>query len=85
MKDFDFFFQSSIGPLTQQVESFNIEESSQLTIWFFVQDHMLYNVFLVEWVLEQLVLQLGEEEKEDVGHIDKIHFQESKTVWKNNV
>jgi hypothetical protein len=46
---------------------------------------MLYNVFLVEWVLEQLVLQLGEEEKEDVGHIDKIHFQESKTVWKNNV
>jgi hypothetical protein len=46
---------------------------------------VLDNVFLVEWMLEELVLELSEEEQEDVSHIYEVHLQKAKTMRKNDV
>lgn len=65
MENFDFFFERSVCPCAQQMESFNVHETSQLAVGFFIKNDVLDNVFLVEWMLEELVLELGEEEEED--------------------
>ena len=61
MQNFDLFFESSVSPLSHQMESFHVHEATDFAIGFFIKDDVLHHVLFIEWMLEQLVLEFCEE------------------------
>ena len=85
MQYFDFFFDCPVGPQFGQMVPFHIHEGPHLAVRLLLEDHVLHDVLLEMWVLEDLVLGLCEEENEQEGHVNVVLLHQAKTVHENDV
>ena len=70
VEQLNLFLDCLVTPKPAQMESFHEHERPDLAIRFLFQNVMLHNVFFEMRMLEDLVLDFGEEEQKQESHID---------------